>query len=139
MRPVVGASAIAAAMARPRRSGRHRQLVGSIAESFPLPMAPSYAATKAGLRMFAQSLDMRMARHGVAVTLVSPGFIDTPMSRQVTEPKPFLMDADTAARIIARGIARRARTIVVPWQLRCCAPSTALLPRAVLRRVLSRV
>ena len=31
-------------------------LVGSIAESFPLPMAPTYAATKAGLAMFAEAL-----------------------------------------------------------------------------------
>ena len=100
----MGANAIAAAMA-----GRGRGqivLIGSIAESFPLPMAPTYAATKAGLRMFAEALGIRLAKHGVGVTLVSPGFIDTAMSRQVTEPKPFLMSADKAAAIIARGIAR---------------------------------
>jgi short-subunit dehydrogenase len=94
--PLTGANVIADAMAR--RGKGHIVLVGSIAESFPLPMSPTYAATKAGLRMFAQSLDIRMAKHGVKVTLVSPGFIDTPMSRSVTEPKPFLMNADTAAR-----------------------------------------
>ena len=135
--PVTGASVIADAMAR--RGAGHIVLVGSIAESFPLPMAPTYAATKAGLRMFAQSLDIRMAKHGVTVTLVSPGFIDTPMSRQVTEPKPFLMNADTAAKIIARGIARRARTIVVPWQFRVIRGLAALVPRALLRLILSRV
>ena len=135
--PLVGASVMAEAMAR--RGAGHIVLVGSIAESFPLPMAPTYAATKAGLRMFAQSLDMRMAKHGVAVTLVSPGFIDTPMSQQVTEPKPFLMDADTAAKIIARGIADRARTIVVPWQFRVIRGLAALVPYALLRLILSHV
>jgi short-subunit dehydrogenase len=122
-----------------RRGTGHIVLVGSIAESFPLPMSPTYAATKAGLRMFAQSLDIRMAKHGVKVTLVSPGFIDTPMSRSVTEPKPFLMSADTAASIIVRRIAAGARTIVVPWQFAVIRAFTALLPRALLRLILARV
>jgi short-subunit dehydrogenase len=135
--PVTGANAIAAAMAS--RGRGQIVLVGSIAESFPLPMAPTYAATKAGLRMFAEALGIRLARHGVSVTLVSPGFIDTAMSRQVTEPKPFLMSADKAAAVIARGIDARARTIVLPWQFAVIRALTNLLPRAVLRRVLSRV
>jgi hypothetical protein len=70
---------------------------------------------------------------------VSPGFIDTPMSRQVTEPKPFLMEADKAARIIARDIALGVRAIVVPWQIRMVRAVTDLLPRALLRWVMSRV
>ena len=79
--PVTGANALAAAMAA--RGHGQIVLIGSIAESFPLPMAPTYAAAKAGLRMFADALGIRLARHGVTVTLVSPGFIDTAMSRQV--------------------------------------------------------
>jgi short-subunit dehydrogenase len=134
--PVVGASVMSDAMAR--RGRGHIVLIGSISESFPLPMAPTYAATKAGLRMFAEALGIRLAKHGVGVTLVSPGFIDTAMSRQVTEPKPFLMSADKAAAIIARGIAARARTIVLPWQFAVIRAMTNLLPRAVLRAVLSR-
>jgi short-subunit dehydrogenase len=134
--PIMGAHLIAAAMAR-RGAGRI-VLIGSIAESFPLPMAPTYAATKAGLAMFAEALSIRMAKHNVGVTLVSPGFIDTPMSQQVTEPKPFLMTADDAARIITRGIARGTRRIVVPWQFAVIRAVTNLLPRALLRRVLSR-
>lgn len=135
--PVTGASMIADAMAR--RGAGHIVLVGSISESFPLPMAPTYAATKAGLKMFAESLDIRMAQYGVKVTLVSPGFIDTPMSQQVTEPKPFLMDADVAAKIIARKIAAGDRTIVVPWQFAVIRAVAGLLPRALLRLVLARV
>jgi short-subunit dehydrogenase len=132
--PVVGASFMADAMAR--RGRGHIVLVGSIAESFPLPMAPTYAGAKAGLALFAEALGIRMAAHNVAVTLVSPGFIDTPMSQQVTEPKPFLMTADRAAAIIARKIARRARVIVVPWQFIYLRAASKLLPRPLLRRIL---
>ena len=134
--PVTGANAMATAMAK--RGRGQIVLIGSIAESFPLPMAPTYAATKAGLRMFAEALGIRLAGHGVSVTLVSPGFIDTAMSRQVSEPKPFLMSADKAAAIIARGIERKARTIVLPWQFAVIRGVAGLLPRAILRGVLSR-
>jgi short-subunit dehydrogenase len=134
--PVVGANVMAAAMAG--RGQGHIVLVGSIAESYPLPMAPTYAATKAGLRLFAESLGMRLAKHRVTVTLVSPGFIDTPMSRQVTEPKPFLMTSEAAAAVIARGVAAKATVIVVPWQYGVIRALTDLLPRAVLRWILLR-
>ena len=134
--PVIGANAIAAAMGS--RGRGQIVLIGSIAESFPLPMAPTYAATKAGLRMFAEALGIRLAKYGVGVTLVSPGFIDTAMSRQVTEPKPFLMSADKAAAVIARGIDARARTIVLPWQFAVIRAVTNLMPRAMLRWVMLR-
>lgn len=134
--PVVGAHVMANAMAA--RGKGQIVLIGSISESFPLPMAPTYAATKAGLKLFAEALGLRLARHGVTVSLVSPGFIDTPMSRKVSEAKPFLMTADAAAAIITRKITARARTIVVPWQFAVIRGLTGLLPRALVRWVLAR-
>lgn len=68
--PIVGANMIAEAMAK--RGGGQIVLVGSIAESYPLPMAPTYAATKAGLRMFAEALRLRLAKHRVRVTRSRP-------------------------------------------------------------------
>ena len=134
--PVMGANLMAGAMAR--RGHGQIVLVGSIAESYPLPMAPTYAATKAGLAMFAEALGIRMAKHKVRVTLVSPGFVDTAMSRGVPEAKPFLMTADAAAAIITRRIARGDRRIVVPWQFSVIRAATGLLPRALVRWVLGR-
>jgi len=134
--PVVGANAIADAMAA--RGAGHIVLIGSISESYPLPMAPTYAATKAGLRLFAEALGLRLAKHGVVVSLVSPGFIDTPMSHKVVEPKPFLMTAEAAAAGMIRKIAAKQRVIVVPWQFAVIRAVTGLVPRALVRWVLSR-
>ena len=134
--PAVGANAMADAMAK--RGAGHIVLVGSISESYPLPMAPTYAATKAGLRLFAEALGLRLAKHNIVVSLVSPGFIDTPMSRKVTEPKPFLMTADAAAAVIVRKIAAKKRVIVVPWQFAVIRAVSGLVPRALVRWVLSR-
>jgi len=136
MAPVIGASVISAAMAQ--RGQGHIVLIGSISESFPLPMAPTYAATKAGLALYAEALGIRMAAHGVAVTLVSPGFIDTPMSQQLTEPRPFLMSADRAAQIIIRKLATRPARIVLPWQFIVIRAASRLMPRALMRLILRR-
>jgi short-subunit dehydrogenase len=134
--PVVGANVMADAMVR--RGTGQIVLIGSISESYPLPMAPTYAATKAGLRLFAEALGLRLSKQGVTVTLVSPGFVDTPMSRKLTEPRPFLVTADAAAAVIVRGVAAGKRVIVVPWQFAVIRALTMLLPRAILRRALSR-
>lgn len=133
--PCIGANVIAERMAK-RKSG-HIVLVGSVAGVFPLPMAPLYSGSKAGLAMFAEALSLRLRRHGVAVTLVSPGFVDTPMSRSVTEAKPFMINADQAAATIARKLGRRPRHIIVPWQYAMIMKVSKLVPRFVLRMVLS--
>jgi short-subunit dehydrogenase len=134
--PAVAANVVAEGMAK-RGHGRI-VLVGSVAGFYPLPMAPLYSGTKAGLAMFAEALRLRLARHGVGVSLVSPGFIDTPMSRGLTEPKPFLISADAAAAVIARKVERGAGHIVVPWQFAFILKVSDLVPRPLLRFVLSR-
>lgn len=133
---VVGATTAAALMTS--RGRGHIVIIGSIAESFPLPMAPTYAGAKAGIAMFAEALGLRLKGSGVSVTLVSAGFIDTPMSRQVTTPKPFLLSAEKAAAIIARRIARKPRRIAVPWQFGVIRVLALTLPRALTRSVLNR-
>jgi short-subunit dehydrogenase len=135
--PVIGANLLAERMAK--RGRGQIVLLGSIAESFPLPMAPVYAGTKAGIALFAEALGLRLAKHGVGVTLVSPGFVDTPMSRGLKEPRPFLIGADAAAAIIARKLERDTRRIVVPWQFAVIRTAAKLVPRVVVRAILSQL
>lgn len=136
MAPVLGANLMSDRMAQ-RRTGRI-VLIGSVAAQFPLPMAPIYSGSKAGLEMFAEALQLRLKPYGVGVTLVSPGFVDTPMSRSLTEPKPFLISPDQAARVIVRKVARGARRVIVPWQFALICFAARLVPRPIMRAVLRR-
>lgn len=131
--PVIGANLLADRMAR-RRRGRIA-LIGSVADTYPLPMAPVYVATKAGLGLFADALDLRLAPYGVGVSLIVPGFVDTPMSQGLSEPRPFLMSAEAAATIIVRRLARGARHIVLPWQFAVIRALSRVLPRSLIRMV----
>lgn len=133
--PVIAANTLAEAMAK-RGNGRI-VLISSVAASFPLPMAPVYAGTKAGLAVFAEAQALRLKRFGVGVTLVAPGFVDTPMSQSLSEPRPFLISADKAAAIIARNIARGRSRLVLPWPYAALCAAAGLIPRPVLRAALS--
>lgn len=134
---VMGASAAAEAMVTRRRG--HIVLIGSIGESFPLPVAPTYSGAKAGLSIFAEALALQLRRHRVTVTLVSPGFIDTPMSQQVAGPRPFMVTADAAAAIIKSKVARGASRVTFPLQLAIVRALFTCLPRILRHAILLRV
>jgi short-subunit dehydrogenase len=129
----MGASTIAEHMVK--RGAGQIVLISSVAESIPLPMSPTYAGSKAGLKMFAESLRLRVRRHGVSVTLASPGFVDTPMSRKVEAHKPFMITADAAAKILHRNISRRRKDFAFPWTYAVIRRLFLWLPRGVQRAI----
>jgi NAD(P)-dependent dehydrogenase (short-subunit alcohol dehydrogenase family) len=49
------------------------------------PDTPAYGASKAGLNAFAQSMAVALAPHGISVTCVAPGFVQTEMAREVLD------------------------------------------------------
>ncbi len=113
-------------------------LLGSVAERYPLPMAPTYSGAKTGLAMFAAALRLQLMKHDVAVTLVSPGFMDTPMSQQLHSPRPFMIKAETAAARIKKKIVRRPARIIVPWPYAALDLVTRLVPNFIIGAVLRR-
>lgn len=119
--------------------GRGRiALVGSISGSIGLPHSPVYCASKAAVQIYGDGLRRLVARRGVSVTTVLPGFIDTPMSRSLDLARLWCWPAEKAARRIAHDIARGRRRCVFPWQLRFLIALQDSLPLAVSDFFLSR-
>jgi len=136
------AAAMGASTIAERMVGRGRGqivLVSSVAQSIPLPMSPTYAGSKAGLKMFAESLRLRVRMHGVGVTLAAPGFIDTPMSQQVAAAKPFMISADAGAAILKRAIARRRTEFSFPGSYGLLERMFLWLPRSLQRMIVMRL
>ena len=73
-----------------------------------------YGAAKGGLALFALGLRHRLASRGVAVVVVKPGFVDTPMTAHLPKGPLFATPA-RIARDIHRGITRRVGVVYTPW------------------------
>ena len=112
-----------------RRRG-HLVLIGSIQAMIGMPQSPAYCASKAALKIYGDGLRRLLRQHGVRVTNVLPGFIDTPMSRSLDLARPFCWPADKAALKIARDVARGAGQCIFPWQLRLSIGLQNFLPLA---------
>ena len=119
------------------RGRGHIVLVGSIASSVALAQSPVYCASKAAVHSYGHGLRRLLADRGVRVSVVSPGFVDTPMSRSLPYIRPFLVSADRAAEIIVRGIERNRADIIFPWPLRLATALGAVLPVRLMDRVLA--
>lgn len=76
--------------------------------------APSYSASKAGMSAYLEGLALACKPHGVAVTNVRFGFVDTAMSRGT---RPFLISAERAAALVERCMARRPVRYTFPWRM----------------------
>ncbi len=79
-------------------------LVSSVAGYRGLPNGLVYGATKSALINMAETLYLDLAPRGVAVYLVNPGFVRTPLTDRNTFRMPALIEADEAARRIADGM-----------------------------------
>lgn len=86
-----------------QKSG-HISIVSSVAGYRGLPNSLAYGPTKAALINLAEALHMELKPHQVGVSVVNPGFVDTPLTRKNTFPMPFLISADKAASEIIVGL-----------------------------------
>ena len=89
------------------KKGGQISIVSSVAGYRGLPAAGAYCASKSALTSFAESLHFEMKRKNVRVTLVSPGFIKTPMTDQNDFPMPMIKSPEFAADQIYNGLIKK--------------------------------
>lgn len=123
----------------PRLVARRRgqiAVMSSLAGLVALPACPVYSASKAAVRAYGAALRAFLAPFGVRVTVVCPGFVDTPMSASLPFRPPFMWSADRAARHIAQALAHGRREIIFPWPLAAAMRLLRMLPTGIADRVL---
>ena len=82
-------------------------IISSVAGYRGLPAAGAYCASKSALTSFTESLRFEMIRKNVRVSLVSPGFIKTPMTDQNDFPMPMIKSPEFAAEKIYIGLTKK--------------------------------
>ena len=106
--------------------------IGSIAGDRGRSGAPAYNTSKAGLATFLEALRNRVARCGVRVVTIKPGFVDTAMTRGLPGLL-WLIQADRAAEILLRKAARGSVCAYVPARWRLVSWVIRLIPSRLFR------
>ena len=91
---------------REKKSG-HISIVSSVAGYRGLPAASGYYASKSALTSLAESLYFDFKRHNVRVSLISPGFIKTPMTDKNKFPMPMIKSPEFAAEKMFIGLTKK--------------------------------
>ncbi|UUE59635.1 SDR family NAD(P)-dependent oxidoreductase [Pectobacterium aroidearum] len=120
-------------------NGSHLALVGSTASLVALPRAEAYGASKAALAYFARSLSLDLQARDITVSLILPGFVDTPLTARNDFPMPMLISVSHASEAIRRGLAKRKREIAFPLRFALLLKCVSVLPQSWQRFLTSRL
>ena len=110
-----------------RRSG-HLVIVALVAGYRGLPRSLTYGPTKAALINLAETLKIELESEGIAVSLVNPGFVDTPLTEGNPFPMPDLITAKQAAEHILAGLDAGRFEIAFPWRFTRVLKLLRILP-----------
>ncbi|WP_280236067.1 SDR family oxidoreductase [Nocardia cyriacigeorgica] len=135
---VAGLAQIEAAMAIFRAQGEGHLVVMSSVSAFrgQRRAMTSYAASKAGLAMLAEGLRAELSgRSRIVVSTIYPGYIRTELNEQIANA-PFMVDAETGCRALAKAIEKEPATAVVPaWPWAPIGLAMRTLPLSLVRRL----
>jgi short-subunit dehydrogenase len=85
----------------------HISIVSSIAAYRGLPNSSGYGPSKAALTNLTESLYFDFKKYNVRISLVSPGFIKTPLTDKNEFPMPFIKSPEFAAEKMFNGLTKR--------------------------------
>jgi NAD(P)-dependent dehydrogenase (short-subunit alcohol dehydrogenase family) len=103
-------------------------VVSSSAGYGGLPKSAAYGATKAALINMAASLKFDLDTMNIRIQVVTPGFVETPLTGKNDFPMPFLLPVDKAAEAFARGLKGNAFDITFPKRFTYMLKAANLLP-----------
>ncbi len=114
-------------------------LVASVAGYRGLPKAAAYAPSKAAVISLAEVLRLELQRHNIVVSLINPGFVDTPMTAVNDFPMPYIMSTEDAADRILKGLRRGDFEIAFPWKLVAMLKFLRMAPNWLYLRLAGRL
>lgn len=106
-------------------------IVSSLAGFRGLPSSPAYSASKAAVRVYGEALRGNLNEFGIAVNVICPGYIRTPMTAVNDFRMPFLMNAEKCAEVIVKKLKKNISRISFPFPLFFVVWLTTLLSNKI--------
>lgn len=116
----------------------HLVVISSLAAYRGLPKSAAYCASKAAVSAFFESVRLDLKGKGIAVTIIHPGFIKTPLTEGRQANMPFLMELQHAVQLIVGAIERRKKSYAFPWQLASIVRLGMIMPNFMYDWIASR-
>ena len=113
--------------------------IGSASAYVPFARAEAYGSSKAAIHYLMKTLQISLAPQGVSVSLVVPGFVETPMTKQNDFPMPFLQTTQQASQAIRAGINSGHDVIEFPKKLTLPLKVLGTLPDMVWQQVSTKI
>ena len=113
--------------------------IGSASAYVPFARAEAYGSSKAAVHYLMKTLQISLAPHDVAVSLVVPGFVETPMTKQNDFPMPFIQTTKQASQAIRDGIDSGHEVIEFPKKLTLPLKALGTLPDLVWQQVSEKI
>lgn len=121
------------------RGSGHLVAVGSLAGYGGLPLTAAYSASKGAMYNFFESMRLDLRGTGVDVTVITPGYVRTPLTDRNAHRMPFLLETEDAVDRMVRAILRRDRLLTFPLPLAMATWFAQVLPPAVYDGLASRL
>ena len=116
----------------------HISLVGSVAGYRGLPNSLAYGPTKAALINLAETLYLDLKDKGIGVSIINPGFVQTPLTAGNNFAMPALLTPQQAASAIVKGWAHGAFEIHFPKRFTLWMKALRLLPNRLFFSLVGR-
>jgi short-subunit dehydrogenase len=112
--------------------------ISSLAGFRGLPKSAAYSASKAAMTTFFESVRLDHAASGIDVTIIHPGFIETPLTSGRSNKMPFLMKLDAAVPVFLDAIEKKKKFAAFPWPIALAVRVARFMPSWLYDRVASR-
>ncbi len=121
------------------RDAGHVVMMSSLAAFRGMPGNAAYCASKAAVATFMESVRVDLRRTRVRATTIYPGFVKTELTAKNKFPMPFLVELDRAVEVMAKGIARGAKTIAYPLAMVAITRTLGAVPRSMYEPLAARM
>lgn len=113
--------------------------VSSLAAILPLPRSESYGASKVAFEYLLKSLQIDLYSQGLTVTIVRPGFVDTPLTQRNDFEMPLMTSSENAAKYIVKGITAKKNLVQFPLSMVAMMKLVSWLPFSIQKRILQKL
>ena len=111
----------------------HLIAVSSVSGFVGVPYIGAYSASKSAVLKMCESYSIDLKKYGIDVSVIAPGFIDTPLTQKNTHRMPFLMTVDKAVSLIIPRVKKKKVLIIIPKRMFFAMFVLEKIPRAIYR------